>query len=95
MSDPGVVYDLNRVLDKYWIWMQANVPDNRETAASITLKMQQAFPELTRVRGRVSTASRDDYKHYWLESWGVIIDPQIGLVRRDCDGYTDGVEVKP
>ena len=57
----------------YEDWIANNVTDIHRMCAEITRKMASAFPELTRVRGHIYTASGHYVPHWCL----VTIDSEI------------------
>ena len=60
----------------YQSWISANVPAAYGACAEVTLAMQTAFPELTRVRGFYHCPVWGAREHWWLVTAdGQIIDP--------------------
>lgn len=64
-------------MDKeYKKWIAENVKEAYGKCVEITKQMQQAFPELRRVRGHYICPIDGERSHWWLEtSAGVIVDP--------------------
>ncbi len=57
-------------------WIQNNVTESYGTCKEVTLKMQEAFPELRRVRGHYYCAIWGERGHWWLiDENGNIVDP--------------------
>lgn len=66
--------------DKFaeWIAQQGLPSCPAGLCESVTARMAEAFPELTRVRGHFVTG-RKDYPHWWLiTERGEIVDPTAG-----------------
>lgn len=62
--------------DVYTAWIAQNVTETYGKCAEVTLAMQQAFPELTRVRGHYYCPIWGERAHWWLVNTdGEIIDP--------------------
>ena len=57
-------------------WITINVIDPVGTCKETTLAMQEAFPELTRVRGHYYCPAWGEREHWWLvDPEGDIVDP--------------------
>ena len=82
-------------IDVYDNWIRTNAKDMTETPESVTLRMQQAFPELRRIYGLHSNPARSGRPHWWLEWCGLIIDPTSGQFAYPGHFYSKGKEVKP
>ena len=62
--------------EKYTVWIAANVSQAYGACAEMTLKMKEAFPELTRVRGHYYCLVWGERAHWWLATpEGQIVDP--------------------
>lgn len=60
----------------YSAWISEHVSKTYGTCAEVTLAMQQAFPELKRVRGHYYCAIWGQRAHWWLVAPdGSIVDP--------------------
>lgn len=64
---------------KYQIWIEKNVPNFKAaygTCREVTVRMQEEFPELERVRGYFQCAIWGRRPHWWLRTpEGEIVDP--------------------
>ena len=60
---------------RYAQWIKDNVKETYGQCGNVTLSMQQAFPELRRVRGRVVDACWGVRNHWWLMAGDVVVDP--------------------
>ena len=66
-------------MKKYNLWISENVNETYGKCAELTLKMQEAFPELTRVRGHYYCYTWGEREHWWLfdEENQQIVDPTV------------------
>jgi len=81
----------------YSEWIQNNVAETFGQCAEATAKMQDAFPELTRVRGHYFCPIWEDRAHWWLvDPAGKIVDPTAGQFPSKGNGtYTMWDESEP
>lgn len=60
----------------YQEWIEANVQEGYGKCVELTLAMQEAFPELKRVRGHYHCWVWGAREHWWLTTPdGVVVDP--------------------
>lgn len=68
-------------MDRYDNWIKQNYPTLESAigrCAEAVIKMQESFPELTRVRGIAHTFLHGEQTHWWLlDSAGNVVDPTI------------------
>lgn len=63
-------------MNAYNNWIKQNITNTYGQCAEATLAMQQAFPELTRVRGHYYDCLWGQREHWWLVTKdGQIVDP--------------------
>lgn len=68
--------DTRLKLDQYATWIRRNVTNPRGRCAEVTKEMQEAFPELIRVRGYCTCLFNGPRPHWWLKTAaGDIVDP--------------------
>lgn len=84
-------------MQKYRDWIKENVLD---TADGLCLEwstaLQQAFPELKIVKGRVRLADQDTAGHYWCETKeGIVVDPTPEQFYPSIIKYEKHGEAKP
>jgi hypothetical protein len=62
-------------MKKYDDWISENVDETYGKCAELTLEMQEAFPELTRVRGHYYCYVWGEREHWWLLDEETVVDP--------------------
>ena len=84
--------------EQYEQWVAENVTsDGYGQCAELTLRMEAAFPELTRVRGHYSCPVWGERAHWWLIATdGKVVDPtKAQFPSNGCgvyDSWTEGEE---
>lgn len=75
----------------YEKWIEEHVKNPRAQCEEITRNMQNAFPELTRIRGFYCCLGWRKSEHWWLQDKdGNIVDPTKSQFRSQGGGEYEG-----
>lgn len=82
---------------QYQAWIDENIKETRGKCATATRQMQEAFPELTRVRGHYYCPVWGERQHWWLtDEEGQIVDPtKEQFPSHGRGGYEPWIEGSP
>lgn len=81
---------------EYQTWIEENVTETYGKCSEVTLAMQEAFPELTRVRGHYFCIVWGEREHWWLKDGDEVVDPTAGQFPSQGNGvYVEWDESQP
>ena len=70
----------------YHEWIKENVTETYGTCCEVTERMQEAFPELRRVRGHYHCWIWGIREHWWLMNGDEVVDPTVAQFPSNGEG---------